>query len=166
MRRQRVQLPVKVGEPWDFQVRNLGPLVLANPMLKQMRIKEIVDEHCPADVRLEIPVGQVIHALTANRLCSPQPLMHVAGWAHASGAELLWGIPAETLNDDRLGRALDAVFAKRWNILADVALHVCSRFHVDLYKVHYDTTSVHFTGAYDHPAAGVPDSATVPKIAP
>jgi hypothetical protein len=108
-------------------------------------------------------VGEVIHALVANRLCSPQPLMHVAAWAHASGAELLLGTPAASLNDDRLGRALDAVFAKRWNILAEIAMYVAERFQVDLWKVHYDTTSFHFTGAYDNQS---PDPALVPEIVP
>ncbi|MFH1184416.1 MAG: IS1634 family transposase [Chloroflexota bacterium] len=163
MKRHRVRLPVKVEQTEEFAVRNVGPLVLANPLLEQMRIKQIVNQHCPPDVRLEVPVGDVIHALVANRLCSPQPLMHVAAWAHASGAELLLGIPAGSLNDDRLGRALDAVFAKRWNILAEVALHVSWRFQVDLCKVHYDTTSFHFTGAYDHQS---PDPALVAEIAP
>lgn len=163
MKRHRVRLPVKVEQTEEFAVRNIGPLVLANPLLEQMRIKQIVNQHCPPDVRLEVPVGDVIHALVANRLCSPQPLMHVAAWAHASGAELLLGIPAGSLNDDRLGRALDAVFAKRWNILAEVALHVSWRFQVDLWKVHYDTTSFHFTGAYDHQS---PDPALVAEIAP
>ena len=163
MKRHRVRLPVKVEQTEEFAVRNVGPLVLVNPLLEQMRIKQIVNQHCPPDVRLEVPVGDVIHALVANRLCSPQPLMHVAAWAHASGAELLLGIPAGSLNDDRLGRALDAVFAKRWNILAEVALHVSWRFQVDLWKVHYDTTSFHFTGAYDHQS---PDPALVAEIAP
>jgi len=163
MQRQRVRLPVKVEQTEEFAVRNVGPLVLANPLLEQMRIKQIVNQHCPPDVRLEVPVGDVIHVLVANRLCSPQPLMHVAAWAHASGAELLLGTQATSLNDDRLGRALDAVFAKRWNILAEVALQVSLRFQVDLWKVHYDTTSFHFTGAYDHQS---PDPALVPEIAP
>ncbi len=163
MDRRRVRLPVNVHEAEQFVVRNAGPLVLVNPLLKQMRIKEIVNQSCPPDVRLELPVGDVIHALAANRLCSPQPLMHVAAWAHASGAELLLGTPAASLNDDRLGRALDAVFDKRWNILAEIAMHVAERFQVDLWKVHYDTTSFHFTGAYDNQSA---DPSLVPEIAP
>ena len=163
MDRQRVRLPVNVQQAEQFVVRNAGPLVLVNPLLEQMRIKEIVNGHCPPDVRLELPVGEVIHALVANRLCSPQPLMHVAAWAHASGAELLLGTPAASLNDDRLGRALDTVFAKRWNLLAEIAIYVAQRFQVDLWKVHYDTTSFHFTGAYDHQS---PDPSLVPEIAP
>ena len=144
------RMSVILTEPSDSTGANLGPLVLANPILERMDIRRLVDLHCPADPRLEIPIGDVICALAANRLCSPEPMMHVAEWAENSGAEFLLGTPAEALNDDRLARALDAVFEKRWNILADVALHVSKIFNVSLAKVHYDPTSFHFTGQYDN----------------
>ena len=147
---KRKPVPVTVTGPLDFLVRNLGPLVLFNHLLEDMKIREIVNAYCPADRRLEVSVGDVIVALVANRLCSPQPLLHVAQWADESGAEFLLGVPAGALNDDRLARALDAIFMKRWNILAEVALHVCQQFHVSISKVHYDPTSFHFTGEYNN----------------
>jgi transposase len=146
---KRVPISVNVLAPSELVGKNLGPLVLANPILEKMDIRRIVNLHCPADPRCEIPIGDVIYALVANRLCSPEPLLHVADWAAYSGAEFLLGAPADALNDDRLARALDAVFLKRWEILADVALHVSSHFNVSLAKVHYDPTSFHFTGEYD-----------------
>ncbi len=143
--------------------KNLGPLVLANPILDKMDIRRIVNLHCPADPRLEIPVGDVIYALVANRLCSPEPLLHVTDWAEYSGAEFLLGTPADALNDDRLARALDTVFLKRWEILADVALHASTRFNVSLTKVHYDPTSFHFTGEYDEQSD---DPSLLPELRP
>ena len=142
---------------------NPGPLVLVNPILEQMDIRTIVNLHCPSDPRLEVPVGDVIHSLVANRLCSPEPLLHVAEWADYSGAEFFLGTPAELLNDDRPARALDAIFEKRWNILADIALHVSTRFNVSLAKVHYDPTSFHFTGEYEGQSD---DPSFVPSIKP
>lgn len=142
-------IAVTVAEKSDFAGRNLGPLVLVNPMLKKMDIRRIINIHCPQDPRLEIPIGDVIYALVSNRLCAPEPLLHVADWADYSGAEFILGTPAGSLNDDRLARALDAVFPKRWNILADVALHVSKLFNVSLSKVHYDPTSFQFTGEYN-----------------
>jgi hypothetical protein len=146
---KREPVLVKVLSDSELIPRNLGPLVPANPILERMDIRRIVDLHCPSDPRREIPVGDVIHGLAANRLCSPEPLLHVAEWAEHSGAEFLLGTPADALNDDRLARALDAVFPNRWNILADVALHVAKQFKVSLAKLHYDPTSFHFTGEYD-----------------
>jgi len=147
---RRKPVPVTVTGQSDFSIRNPGPLVLFSHLLKEMKIREITNAHWGADPRLEVPIGDVIGALVANRLCSPQPLLHVAEWADDSGAEFLLGIPAGALNDDRLARALDAIFAKRWNILADVALHVCLKFNVSLTKVHYDPTSFYFTGEYNN----------------
>jgi len=150
---KRERMSVTLTGPSDLTGSNLGPLVLANPILDKMQIRHFVNLHCPADPRLEMPIGDVICALAANRLCSPEPLMHVAEWAENSGAEFLLGTPAGTLNDDRLARALDAVFEKRWNILAHVALHASQVFNVSLAKVHYDPTSFHFTGQYDQQSA-------------
>ena len=160
-RRQRV--PVYVQNASDLLVKNLGPLVLINPLLECMQIKGIVNEHCPADPRLEVPIGDVIHALVANRICSPQPLLHVAEWAEFTGAEFILGIDSMALNDDRLARALDSVFLKRWNILADVAMHVAETFDIDLKKLHYDPTSFHFMGEYDPPSE---DPAILPELRP
>jgi len=160
---KRVPISVNVLAPTELVAKNLGPLVLANPILEKMDIRRIVNLHCPADPRLEIPVGDVIYALVANRLCSPEPLLHVADWAEYSGAEFLLGTPADALNDDRLARALDAVFLKRWEILADVALHVSTRFNVSLAKVHYDPTSFHFTGEYDEQSD---DPSLLPDLRP
>lgn len=161
--KKREAIAVKVLSGSECEARNLGPLVLVNPILEKMDIRGIVNLHCPPDPRLEIPVGDVIHALVANRICSPEPLLHVAEWAQHSGAEFLLGTPADALNDDRLARALDAVFQKRWNILADIALHVAKQFKVSLAKLHYDPTSFHFTGEYDNQS----DSPSlVPEIRP
>lgn len=163
--KKREAVPVRIEAESDFMGRNLGPLVLVNPILERMDIRRVVNLHCPADPRLEMPIGDVIHLLVANRLSSPQPLLHVADWAEYSGAEFVVGTPAELLNDDRLARALDAVFPKRWNILADIALHVAKQFRVSLAKVHYDPTSFHFTGEYDPDPSG-PDPSLLPAMQP
>jgi transposase len=160
---KREKVSVIVQDASDLSARNLGPLVLVNPMLERMQIRQIVDRHCPPDPRLEIPIGDVVHALVANRICSPEPLLHVADWAEDSGAEFLLGTPASALNDDRLARALDAVFPVRWNILADVALHAAKRFKISLSKLHYDPTSFHFTGEYDHQS---PSPSLLPHLTP
>lgn len=160
---KREKISVIVQDAPGLSARNLGPLVLVNPMLEKMQIRQLVDRHCPRDPRTEIPIGDVIHALVANRICSPEPLLHVSDWAEDSGAEFLLGTPASALNDDRLARALDAVFPVRWNILADVALHVAKRFKVSLSKLHYDPTSFHFTGEYDHSS---PSPSLLPDLSP
>jgi transposase len=74
--------------------------------------------------------------------------MNVSDWARRSGAELLADIPADKLNDDRLGRSLDALFSQRHSILASLAAHVLQTFPVPKGRLHYDTTHITFAGAY------------------
>src|SRR5215468_7325351 len=87
-------------------VVNLGPLALIQPLLDQLDIAGIIDRHLPPDPQLVYSHGQILSLLLAARLCQPTALVNIPTWAHNSGADLLWDIPAEALNDDRLGRAL------------------------------------------------------------
>ncbi len=65
-------------------------------MLRQLGTGEIIDRECPSREVAPLTQGQVIDILVANRLSTPRPL-----WR---------GAAARFLNDDRLGRALDAIF--------------------------------------------------------
>jgi len=77
--KQRESLPVTIEAESGCTPRNLGPLVLVNPILERMDIRRLVDLHCPADPRLQIPTGDVIHLLAANRLSSKEQIRtHVA----------------------------------------------------------------------------------------
>src|SRR5215471_2615340 len=99
-------------------VVNLGPLALIHPLLDQLDIAGIIDRHLPPDPQLEYSHGQVLSLLLAARLCQPTALINLSTWAHKTGADILWNLSADKLNDDRLGRALDAFFEQRHSIFA------------------------------------------------
>jgi transposase len=146
---------------WSGTVRehascNLGPLAVVAPLLEEMDVAGIIDRHLPPDPQLEYSHGRVLRLLLAARLCQPLALVNVATWAEESGAEFLWDIPADKLNDDRLGRALDALFSQRHSILASVAAHVISTYRLPMSRLHYDTTHLLLCGAYEatQPRAG------------
>jgi hypothetical protein len=46
--------------------------------------------------------------LLAARLCQPTALINIPAWAERTGADLIWDILAESLNDDRT-RAVNRV---------------------------------------------------------
>jgi hypothetical protein len=73
----------------------------------------------------------------------------VSAWAAESGADLLWDIPVDKLNDDRLGRALDAFFTKRHSIQASIAAHVIRTFRLPTNRLHFDSTHLTFHGEYE-----------------
>ncbi|MBW3598700.1 MAG: DUF4277 domain-containing protein [Planctomycetes bacterium] len=74
----------------------------------------------PTDRQAEFAHGNVLTLLVAARLYHPVALVNVGAWAAESGAD----IPPENLNDDRLGKSLDALSTQRHSILAAIALHV------------------------------------------
>jgi hypothetical protein len=104
----------------DEAVLNLGPLALIHPLLQRLDVAGVIDQHLPGDPQREFSPGQVLSMLLAARLCQPTALINIPAWAQRTGAELLWNIPADKLNDDRLGRALDAFFEQRHSILARI----------------------------------------------
>ena len=111
---------------------NFGALAVIWPLLQRMQVSSIINRHLPADPQAEYDHGSVLTLLMAARLYSPVALVNVPKWAAESGADILWDIPVEKLNDDRLGRSLDAFFRQRHSILASIALHVSSEFGLPL----------------------------------
>lgn len=128
---------------------NFGTLAVVWPLLDRMHVAGIINRHLPADVQAEFDHGTILSLLIAARLYSPVALVNVANWASESGADILWGIPVEKLNDDRLGKSLDAFFRQRHSILASLALHVAHEFSIPLSELHYDPTHVLLHGAYE-----------------
>lgn len=136
------------GSPSAIDSCRFGPLAVIWPLLERMQVAAIINRHVPADPQAEFDHGTVLSLLVAARLYHPMGLVNVATWASESGADILWKMPVEKINDDRLGRALDAFFTQRHSILAAVALHVAQQFGVDLSEIHYDPTHVVLHGLY------------------
>ena len=87
----------------------LGSLPVVASFLGDLNVAGIIDELCPVrDVALATH-GQIIEAMIADRLTSPSPLVRVIDWARAWAVDHCFGISPQVLNDDRLGRALDAI---------------------------------------------------------
>lgn len=147
------------GSQSDAEACRFGALALICPLIERMNVSKIINQHCPADPQAHCDHGRTLSLLMAARLFSPIALSNVAEWAKQSGADILFDIPAEKLNDDRLGRSLDALFKQRHSILAHLALHVASEFDVPLKDIHYDPTHLLFAGEYENaePREGVID---------
>jgi transposase len=129
--------------------RALGSLPVIASFLDQLDVAGIIDELCPIrDVALATH-GQVIEAMIANRLTSPTPLVRVIDWARAWAVEHCFGIAPEVLNDDRLGRALDAIAPHLDQIAGTIGARAITRFGVDVSQIHWDMTSISLYGAYE-----------------
>jgi transposase len=132
----------------------VGALPLVAPVLERLDLVGIVDRACPMRGRSRLTHGEVIAALVANRLTAPRPLYDVVGWAESYASHDWLGAPAALLNDDRLGRALDAVSRCLDDVAGAVALSAIANFGADAARLHWDFTSVAFCGAYRDQAEG------------
>ena len=135
-------------------MKTIGSIYLLKPFLYALKIREIIDLIVPMERNHDdgLTHGQVIEQLVLNRLNSPCPLVLIEDWAENVGIFELFQICPEELNDDRLGRALDAIEPYINDIEEAIVLHCFSRFSkLDKSHVLWDLTSFYFEG--DHEAS-------------
>lgn len=131
--------------------REVGPLLLVAHYLKRLGLAGLVDQVASMRGRSLLTHGEVIAALVANRLAGPAPLYDIAGWASQAAMAELFDAPAGLLNDDRLGRALDAIAPKAEDLRGRLLLRTIERFRVvDAGRLHLDLTGVRFAGSYEN----------------
>jgi len=132
--------------------REVGPLLLAWHFMRELELVATIDRALPARGRAQLSVGEVAAALVASRLCSPSPLYDVAGWASGAAVHELLGIPAALLNDDRLGRGLEALAVYAEPLRGALAARAIERFGVDVGRLHVDLPTLRVAGAYENSA--------------
>ena len=114
--------------------KNIGSITLIKPLLDSIGIAEIIDGYCPMerDVDGGITNGEAIEVLVLNRLTSPTPIVHVEEWARQYALQETCGISPDEVNDDRLRRALDAIYSKIEFIEGDAAINIMTRYKMKL----------------------------------
>lgn len=132
--------------------REVGPLLLVAHYLERLGLGALVDRHLPQRGRALLSQGEVVVALVCNRLCAPAPLYDVAGWASQAALQELLGVPAMLLNDDRLGRALDAFAPVAEQVRSACLLAAVDRFGLDASRLHLDLTALRVAGLYERSA--------------
>ena len=132
----------------------MGSLPVIAEFCRRLDIRGTIDRACPVrDVAIATH-GQVIEALVANRLTSPQPLCHVEDWAREWAVAEVFGVEPDALNDDRVGRALDAMAPALAGIVGSVGVNAIAGFGIDTSRIHWDMTSISLFGDYDRAEAG------------
>ena len=128
--------------------KQLGSLPVIADFSRRLDIAGIVDRACPMRDVGPLSHGQVIEALIANRLTSPKAMVAVADWAHGWAVDEVYGIDPDTLNDDRLGRALDALAGQVDQVVGSIGAKAIDVFGIDVARLHWDMTSISLYGAY------------------
>ena len=127
-------------------VKLLAAIPILYPILAELDVEAIIDKYCPTEA--DVNIGTVIVILCLNRLTAPRPLSGIADWAAKTVIEEWTGVPASKLNDDRLARALDAIYPHLREIWTEIAGRALIRYRIDLSLVFYDLTAFYFEGEY------------------
>jgi len=121
----------------------VGALPILNCMIERMGLAE--------ELALALKgsgYAEVLLALIKNILVEHNALYAVGEWAAFYDAGL---VASGKIGDDRLGRALDRLFAAdRATLQTRIILAVMSGFDLKMERIHNDTTSVMVRGAYDN----------------
>lgn len=144
----------RLHQPPPGTRRHVGPLLIVAHYLRALGVAGIIDAALPRRGRALAGHGEVAAVLAASRLCSPAPLYDIAGWASSAAVTELLGTPAALLNDDRLGRSLEALARVAEDVRGQLMLTAVRRFPAaDASRLHLDLTAVRFAGSY--PGSGL-----------
>ncbi len=140
------RLPVEVE---SHELPSTFPLVL--PVCRELGIVEIVDHFCPMHHCEHVSHGQVVEFLVLHILQAPdrKPLYKLQEWAQDHNAHCLYDCEAAAFNDDRVGRALEALALQIGPVETSFVTRALERYRVPVQAVHWDVTNVTFTGAYE-----------------
>jgi transposase len=132
----------------------LGALPVVASFCRRLDLAGIIDRACPVREVATLTHGQVIQVLVANRLTSPTPLRRVEDWAQTWAVTEVFGVPPAALNDDRIGRALDAIAPQLDQLVGSVGARAIAAFGLEVARLHWDMTSISLYGAYEEPEEG------------
>jgi transposase len=119
--------------------------------IERIELKELLSQYLPSKENQKLSHADAILLFVRNILLERHPLYKLSEWAarfdpHLVGLE---ETKPSVLNDDRVGRSLDALFdADRASLLTNLVLKVIEEFSIELSQLHNDSTTVTVYGEY------------------
>lgn len=138
--------------------QRVGALPVISEFCKRLQLSQIVNTIVPWEG--EVPLGDIVEILVANRLLEPKPIYKVGSWATKATLANLYNLTEEKLHDDCIGRALERLAAHGDSVQAALVLRAIDQFGLDVRQVHYDMSTIELYGAYEEYDQGVTDAST------
>ena len=134
----------------DTKVKQVEVLPLVKYYMEEMELARLFNKYVPNANGADIDPAQVLCMMVMNIMVSANPLYRVEDWLHDYLDGVTEGhVEAAKYNDDRLGRNLDLLFgADRASFMAELSAIAVSVHQLITQKMHNDSTSVTFAGAY------------------
>src|SRR5687768_11685427 len=113
-----------------FETQLVGALPLISYHFDLLELGSTIDDVVPWEGG--VGLGTLVEIMIANRLLHPKALFRIGDWAQQAGLTDYYGLTAEQLNDDRLGRALERLADHAPTIQAALVLKMIKVFKLDV----------------------------------
>ena len=139
------------GRTFELVSFRLGELPIVDRYFERLHLEQILTARLPTSPTTHQSYVRCLLVLLRNLLVAREPLYGVPTWAEPYRPDLLGLAPEEVplLNDDRFGRALDALFdSDRASLLTEVVVRAVREFDLKLDRFHNDSTTLTLQGLY------------------
>ena len=141
----------KARDGLKLDSKAISSLPIINKFIDRIELKKLLLSYIPSKKNQKLSHVDAILIFVRNILLEREPLYKLSEWAAGFDPFLvgLNNMDPEILNDDRVGRSLDALFdADRASLLTNIVLKTVDEFKVELSQLHNDSTTVTVFGEY------------------
>ena len=139
------------GDSLDLDSKAISSLPIINKFIDRIELKKLLLSYIPSKQNQKLSHVDAILIFVRNILLEREPLYKLSEWAAGFDPCLvgLKNTDPQVLNDDRVGRSLDALFdADRASLLTNLVLKTVDEFSIELSQLHNDSTTVTVFGEY------------------
>jgi transposase len=141
-----------------ISVENLDHLGIVAGLIDELGLVEILNNRLGIDSREKVSTGVIVKAMLLNGLGFVSAPLYLFGqFFHGKATEQLLGegVKPEQLNDDRLGNALEEIYAAGLSeLFLEISLAAAKKFEIKTQTAHLDSTSFHVDGEYQKSETG------------
>ena len=140
-------------EQFETRFKQVDVLPLVKHYMDELDLFNLFTKYVPAAAGSLADHAESLCILTANIICDNKPLYKVQDWLSQYSDGLVdEPVEANLFNDDRLARALSALFdSDRHSMMTDVSGNAIAVHKLLTDEIHNDSTTVTFIGKYDTP---------------
>ncbi len=140
-------------EQFETRFKQVDVLPTVKHFMDELDLFNIFTKYVPAAAGSLADHAESLCILTANIICDNKPLYKVQEWlSQYSDGLVEEPVEASLFNDDRLARALSALFrSDRHSLMTEVSGNAISVHQLLTDEIHNDSTTVTFIGKYDTP---------------
>jgi transposase len=136
--------------------QRVGALPVISEFCNRLHLADLVNTHVPW--KGEVPLGDIVEIMVANRILEPKPMYKLGSWATKATLANFYKLNEEKLHDDCIGRALERLAEHGTSVQAALVLRAIERFGLKVNQIHYDMSTIELYGAYkDYEEEGVTD---------